>query len=79
MILKLTWKTDEFWSLAYRARGSWRKHSDWGVAQVRVHDPLHPSFFDRMSTVTKFYLDGLLQVGTAGLMQTVAVLRVQQQ
>lgn len=45
-----------------------------GVAQVRVHDPLHPSFFEGMSTVTKFYLDGLLQVGTADLMQTEAVL-----
>lgn len=41
---------------------------------MRVLDPLHPSFFEGMSTVTKFYLDGLLQVGTAGLMQTAAVL-----
>lgn len=41
---------------------------------MRVHDPLHPSFFEGMSTVTKFYPDGLLQVGTADLMQTEAVL-----
>lgn len=126
-ILKLTWKTDEFWILAYRAKGSWRKYSNWKavalerlspawrvaspklhrqlqltsqpilpstslcsqgrivyqwlgrVVQVRVHDPLHPCFFDGMSTVTKFCLDGLLQVGTDGLMQTAAVLRVRQQ
>lgn len=42
--------------------------------QVKVHDPLSPSFSEGMSMINKPNLDGRLKVGTADLVHTAAVL-----
>lgn len=61
-------------SLCIWGRIVYQRLGGTAVSQVRIRDPLQPSFFEGMLAVKKANLDGLLQIGTADLIHTAAVL-----